>query len=157
MAERDFIIQRYAYGNWPYVRGHAPFIARGANFDRWVIPGSLEKHRQYHFRRELRMTLMELFPSEGAYRELYYQDAIGEFLLRDQIVTALWSVSSRECLPSSCWSDESIREVARQIHYAPGVDIAESTIELLCAMNSAGHYESYLADDGMKLEAAVIV
>ena len=154
--KRDFLIQRYSDGNWDYVLGFRPFIVTGPNFKSWAIPGSLEKHREWRFRVELRFALSKCFPEGLPYANWFWQDAIAEFLLREGIVQALWSVDAPAPVPEPDRWDLSVNEVARQIHYALGVSISESTIELLSGMGGPEHYRAMLAEDSMKLEPVVI-
>ena len=155
MAEqRDFIIQRYAHGNWPYVLGQRPFLARGPNFKAWAVPGSLERAGQFEFRPELRQAIERTFPSDGLGRESYYEDAVAEFLLRDGIVSALWVTNARSPVPEELRWDLSVDEVARSLFYDVGDDVAATTVELLSGMSGPEHFNSYVAEDALTLQAA---
>ena len=149
---RDFIVQRYCVGNWHQVLGERPFIATGPNFSSWVIPGSLEKYREWKFRPQLKQALAKLFPCDGIHRSLYHQLAVAEFLLRDGIVQALWATNGRAFIGDEfCW-EESIHHVAREMSYLSAADsIADLTIDLLATMSQPSHFISYVSEDDLKL------
>src|ERR1700690_3128102 len=104
---RDFLIQRYCAENWPQVRGLAPFIATGPDFAGWTIPNSLSCYREYRFRKPLREGLLAV--RSGA--NDVAREAIAELLLREGIVSALWSIDSTDVLPESERWAASVRQV----------------------------------------------
>lgn len=147
MSEREFLIQRYAGGNWPYVRGQIPFIATGPAFKQFVVPGSLERYGEYRFR-----TIREIvadIAGPGDWRE-----TVAEWLLREGIVEALWSVDVTTCLlPEQRW-EASISSLADEIPKSMPLD--EAVIELLSGLPSAADHRSYLSEDDLSLEPVVV-
>jgi hypothetical protein len=155
-VSRILIVQRYAQGNWDSVQGLAPFIATGPSFKAWIIPGSLEKHREHRFRIELKQAMVAVFPKTAIHRDFWHRSTIAEFLLREGIVSALWAVNQPECVPrTERWGD-SVTWLAKEIHYSEGQDIVDWTIELLSGMSDPAHFHSYVAEDGVVLEPVAI-
>ncbi len=78
------------------------------------------------------------------------REIMAEFLLREGIVQALWSVSSPDVLPPERRWRASIEQLAREIPaFSP---LKLWVIELLSGMPDPSHYNSYVSDDGLKLE-----
>ena len=144
--DREFIIQRYALGLWPQLRGERPFIASGPNFHRYVVPGSLERDREHRFIPAFLDAVRDGFTSVSDLRPEF-----AEFLLAEGIVSALWFPSSEA--PADRW-ERSILGLAREI---PGGDIPFWGIELLSGISSPEHYRNMLSLDGIELETATNV
>ncbi len=129
---RHFIIERYARGMWPAVRGERPFLVRGP---RWESA------------RDSAWDFDDGLPDHPLSRRV-----IAEFLLREGAVVAAWSALGSPMTAAERW-EASVRALAAEVPtwgyfgdgYAPGV------AELLDSMSDLGWYESYLAEDRVGL------
>lgn len=167
MTERTFLIQRYCSDNWPQVRGLRPFIVTGPRFLDWIVPGSLEKKGQYVLRPQVRQILADLFPPGGLHQVHYQHQAAAEALLREGILSALWSIDSRECIPEPLRWSESIQQVVRELPFKTAGwagaqelnqfwSIDASVEELLSGMQSPAMARDYVSEDKLTLEPVPI-
>jgi len=147
-AIRDFMIERYSPANWNQIKGLSPFIVTGSRFNNWIIPGSLEKYKEYKFKKNLATSLSSISGSDD-----FIRDCISEILLREEILQAFWCASSRECLPADRRWLASIKQISDEIGDGP---IIKWTIELLSGMNDLSHLRSYVSDDELILEPSTI-
>lgn len=157
---RDFLIQRYCLDNHPRVRGLRPFIATGPGFKRWTAHDSIARFGEWRFAPGLREAIEAVFPAATTHPAPESRLVIAEFLLKEGIVQALWSVDSAECLPRDRWLGVSIDEVAAEIPYVVvdgTYDLALWTIEDLCSMPDPSHFREYVSADGLDLEPFVYV
>lgn len=144
--DREFIIQRYALGLWPQLRGERPFIASGPNFQRYVIPGSLERDREHRFVPAFVEAVRDGFTAVNDLRPEF-----AEFLLSEGIASALW-MPGAPARADERW-ELSILGLVREI---PGGDIPLWGIELLSGISSPEHYRNMLSLDGIELETATV-
>lgn len=162
MTERTFLIQRYCSDNWPQVRGHRPFIVTGPRFLEWIVPGSLEKKGQHVLSPRIKSMLRDLFPPGGIHRSSYQHQATAEALLREGILSALWSVDTGECLPEELRWEESIQQVARELPFKTAGwardcieftfwGVSEAVEELLSGMQSPAMAREYVSEDKLTL------
>jgi hypothetical protein len=156
MAERTFLIQRYCSDNWPQVRGLRPFIVTGPSFEAWVIPDSLERTGRHVLRRELRELITGIFPGEGFQPGHHFRAAVAESLLRENVLSALWSIDSVECLSVESRWESSITQVSRELPISQGISMAAAIDELLSGMPTPAMAREYLSEDGLGLEATSI-
>ncbi len=150
MTERTFLIQRYATGNWPKIRGEEPFIVTGPNFFQWVLPKSLDRYHQYRFVSKLKQEITEVLAEEN---EEMARECIASLLLREGIVQALWA-DHRESLAVDARWERSVQQVANEIPRGP---VGEGVIELLSGLGSADHYRSYVSEDQIPLVPVEII
>lgn len=141
---KEYLIQRYAVGNWSAVRGHVPFFATGPAFYQHTVARSLERFGEHRFT----SGLVSALRTEMGGLQTDWRDVVAEWLLRSHIVQALWSVDGGECLPEEARWAMSIAGLAEQI---PPGDVAEETLYLLSGLSDPSHYRSYVAEDGLEL------
>ena len=160
MSDRTFLIQRYASGNWPQIKGHVPFIASGPGFMAWVDPGSLDRRGCHALRPGIRNMLRSSFPAGSHHQHMYQAQAAAEVLLGEGVLSALWSIDSNECLPPELRWEVSVREVVGCIScLAPDlrhVPLHESIAECISGMASPAMHRAYLSEDGLGLEPVAI-
>ena len=152
MTERAFIIQRYCSENWPQLRGQRPFIAAGPKFHAYTTNKSktLGAGEGWRFGAAFRSDIA----SVGDAPDQLSREIIGELLLREGIVQALWQISSIQCLPEEEQWQASIEQVAREI---PAVaPLAEWVIEMLSGLTDAAYLRSYVSTDQLELKAVEI-
>lgn len=149
LSENDIMIQRYVRGNWPSIRGRAPFIVTGPTFRRWTIPHSLHRFGEYRFVPELQQVLSRV---DGDEPDLA-REAIAELLLREGICEAIWASNVRTVLPIEERWPVCISQLRSMIPlHAP---ISAWTMELLSGMSDASYYRNYLSESGIVLEAFI--
>jgi hypothetical protein len=148
MANDRFLIQRYAGGNWPTLRGEKPFISTGPKFYEWAIKGSLVKYLEHKFvpglKRDIDEGLLGL-------EESLARECAAVLLLTEGIVQALWVSHSR--VPVEDRWTQSVLQVASEIPAGP---VGEGVIELLSGMSGPEHYRSYVSEDAIDLETTGI-
>ncbi len=150
MTERTFLIQRYASGNWPKIKGQEPFIVTGPRFSSWALPKSLERFNEYRFTPKLKQEIDEVLgelPADLA------RECAASILLREGIVQALWA-DHRESVPKSERWDLSIKQIAAEI---PHGSIGAEVLELLSGMGSPEHCRSYVSEDEIVLTPVEVV
>jgi len=148
---RDFIIQRYAVGMWPYVLGRRPFIVAGPNFKRWIVPKSIERTGSHHVKDVVLKSISKVCPSGTPSDEA--STSVAELMLRDGIVQAIWSTRQGCCAdPAERW-ERALDETASNIK---GSDVAEAVREFLSGLGTAQMAASYVSEDGISLEAMAL-
>lgn len=148
MSERTFLIQRYSTANWAEVRGQRPFLATGPSFKDYVVPGSLTKHGEYRFVSAISGAL------EQAAESPLWREAVAEWLLREGIVQALWSVDVDTCEPPERRWQLSVEAVAEEI--PKSMPVLEGTVELLSGMGDPQYFRSYVSEDELSLEPCLV-
>jgi hypothetical protein len=144
MANERFLIQRYAGGNWPQVRGEIPFVSTGPNFYGWAIKGSLTKYSEHKFVSSLKIDIEDGF---GRLEEQLARECVAELLLSEGIIQALWAAHS-EVTKADRWQI-ALSEIASQIPTGP---LGEGVVELLSGLSAPEHFKSYVAEDAIDLE-----
>lgn len=142
MSERTFLIQRYCSGNWPRVRGEAPFLVSGPSFSRWAIKGSLAKYGEYRFLPQLRDSFVSAFASTED--PLYYT---AWALLEEGIVQAVWA--SHSPVPDEMRPDVALRALIGEIPVTE--DLGDGLIDYLSGIPGVETHRSYLSDDNIEL------
>lgn len=143
---RDFLIQRYSCANWDAVRGLVPFVVTGPAFERYTVPGSLDRVGEHRMTPTFLATIGQVMGGE----DHTWRDVVAEWLLAEGILQALWSVDSRECLPPEARWVASVAQVAREI--PADSPVVEGVVELLSGVSDPGHYRSYVSEDSLTLE-----
>ncbi len=143
---QTFLIQRYSSVNWPQVTGERPFIATGPSFLRWVVPGSVDRHREHRMKGELIKALDVVADVSDTDRREY----IAEMLLREGIVQALWCVDHPDCMAEELRWELSIRQVADEI--PSDENFVKWTLEFLAGLIGPEHCRSYVVQDSFSLE-----
>lgn len=156
MPERTFLVQRYCSEAWPQVRGYRPFVVAGPRFESWIVPGSLGRLGRHLMVPGIRRLLRSSFPSGGIHRRHYQHATAAEVLLRESVLSTLWSIDSRECLGKEFRWIESIAQVAREIPFTDKWDLATSIEELLSGIPTAGMAREYVSEDRLTLEVTAI-
>lgn len=141
MAERTFIIQRYASGNWPMVQGRVPFLATGPAFSTYAY--GLDEHREWKFTVDVAGDFERSFAETDDPR-FYAAWA----LLELGWVQALWS--DRTDVPTADWWTTSVEQLASEIPKGP---IGEAVVDFLSGLAAPGHFRSYVAEDQIELVA----
>lgn len=154
------IIQRFAMGLWPQMRGEIPFIALGPNFKKRAAkrepapPGrpSMEQI-SFGFMAEVTKACASILSDVPACEA---KRLLSQALLEEEIVQALWLKGSP--VPGPDRWEKSIDRLADMIPDSIWDTVAMNTIELLDGMSPADHYHSMLAahDDG-ELEPQQVV
>lgn len=140
----DFLIQRYAGGNWPMVRGDAPFLATGPNFFRYAYPGSLVRYGEHRFVQNLKVDFQEAYGEMGGSISRYMA---AWALLESGIVQALW-VDHTEVPEIERWGvsvDQLESEIPRD------VPIGEAVVEYLSGLSDPAHFRNYVVEDRLEL------
>lgn len=157
---REFIIQRYATGLWPAVRGLRPFVVTGPSFMSWVIPGSLASAGRWLLRPAALTGISGAFPVGRTHRGDLL--VVAEVLLRDGIVDAFWSTDSLHCLPLEQRWDVALDEVAAEVIGRFATETADPfhmAAELAWGLGTLGgieHVRDLLSDDGLTVERTAI-
>ena len=146
MSERTFLIQRYASGNWPQVRGEVPFLATGPTFFRYAYKDSLEKHNEHRFLDVLKADFDEVYGTGQSADEESVRFFAAWALLKEGIVQALWAGHS-EVPPEKRW-ETAVDQLAAEIPKGP---IGECVIEYLCGLSDPGHFRTYVSEDQIEL------
>lgn len=134
------LIQRYAVGLWPHIRGEVPFIVRGPNWSG----------------RHVMRRVLDSFDFHGlTHNEI--RDVVAEFMLREGFCSAAWPVELETCQPPELRWDVAIKQVARE---TPKVcdewPISLGAWELLDGMSKVEHYRHLLWMDEVVLETMEI-
>jgi len=149
MANDRFLIQRYADGNWPMVRGETPFVSTGPRFYEWAIKGSLVRCFEHKFVDSLKRDLDE---GLADLEESLAREVAAKLLLSEGIVQALW-VSHSPISRTDRW-EMAVEKVASEIPHGP---VGASVIELLSGMSAPEHFRSYVSEDAIDLEPTDIL
>jgi len=136
-----FLIQRYCSANWPQVRGEVPFLATGPNFFGWAIKGSLARCGEHRFTPTFVADIRAILQENTDLARM----CVAELLLREGIVQALWAAHSTE---EEKWI-LSVQQLADEI--PSGWSIEEAVVEYLSGLSDAGHFRSYVSEDGIEL------
>lgn len=148
MANERFLIQRYASGNWPLIRGEIPFISTGPRFYEWAIKGSLARCHEHKFRPSIKADIAEGLAGLEA---SLARECAAILLLTEGIVQALWASHSE-----TARSERFGLAVAQVIAEIPHGPIDEGVIELLSGLSGPEHYRSYVSEDAIDLETTDI-
>lgn len=151
------ILQRYAVGLWPMIRGDIPFIVRGPNFN---AAGKMIA------------AMNDAFSSTDDREDLVR--AAAELLLLEGVVSAAWSPLST--VDRSERMKASIERLAFEIPdlrmnltlkemygeqemlskgFTVETDIGHEVHELLSGMSTKQHYESRLSSDSIELDELI--
>lgn len=147
--ERTFLIQRYAGGNWPQLKGEVPFLATGPSFFKWCFKGSLEKYGEHRFVENFARDFQEAFGDEGEWASRYMT---AWALLETGVVQALWMEHSE--IPVENRWEASVTQLAHEI---PGSSLLkDDLIEYLSGLSDASHFRTYVAEDHVALVPLLI-
>lgn len=135
------LIQRYAVGLWPQIKGEVPFILRGPNWNgRHVLRRVLEDLERGY--------LLNVIDPDDV------RLIVAEFMLREGFCSAFWPVELETCAPVERRWKLAIRQCADEI---PKVSsewpISLGAWELLDGMSTVEHYRTYLNHDSVVLES----
>lgn len=136
----ELIIQRYAVGLWPQIKGECPFILRGPNWN-----------GRHVFRQALGLMSFDgLAPDE-------IRLVTAEAMLREGICAAFWPIELETCAPQELRWVLAVRQCASEI---PKVSdewpISLGAWELLDGMSTVEHYRHLLLFDSVTLESMQI-
>lgn len=142
MSDRTFLIQRYATGNWPQVKGEVPFFATGPWFKTWAY--GLEKFGEWRFVGDLGRQFEEAYSSVGEGSDPRFYAAWA--LLECGFVEALWAGHSRVS-DADRWL-AAVDQLSLEIPEGP---IGEAVVEYLSGLSGPAHFRSYVAEDQIEL------
>jgi hypothetical protein len=130
MDKQRFMIQRYARGLWPKIRGERPFIVRGP---RWSLASTED---------------FNILPATDGSRRV-----IAHFLLEEGAVSALWSTEMETCVQPHLWWDLAVLELTDEIlPLRDGKTWAQEVRWTLELMSEEDWYNHLLVEDRIKLE-----
>ena len=142
----EYIIQRYSVTNHDAIRGLVPFLATGPAFLGHVRPRSLGLFGEHRMSSAFLSTIRTVLGGLGG----DWRDVAAEWLLREGVVQALWSVDGGSCLlPELRW-EASVLGLVREL--PRDGEVVEAVIDLLAGLSGPEHHRSYLSEDGLVLE-----